>query len=101
VDYPGFVQEGVVLDPAEYDEQLEFAQQVRMTLDQLPAHPDKANLLLLAAQLIDRIQHRAPGLDVAALAQQLRWQIIRAYSVEVAPKRPPDLRMAKALYQLH
>jgi high-affinity iron transporter len=101
VDYPEFVQDGVVLDRAEYDEQLEFAQQVRMTLDQLPAHTDKANLLLLAAQLIDRIQNRAPGLEVAARAQQLRWHIIRAYTVEVAPKRPPDLRMAAALYQLH
>ena len=99
VDYPEFVQDGIVLDQGEYDEQLEFAQQARTTLDHLPVHPDKANLVRLAEQLIDRIQDKAPGLEVAALAQQLRWHIIRAYNVEVAPKRPPDLRPAAALYQ--
>ena len=99
VDYPEFVQDGVVLDQAEYDEQVEFSQQVRTRLDQLPTHPDKANMLRLAEQLISGIQEKRPGLEVAALAQQLRWDIIRAYDVEVAPKRPPDLRTTAALYQ--
>ena len=38
VDYPQFVQDGTVLDQSEYDEQIEFAQQVRTLLDQLPVH---------------------------------------------------------------
>jgi high-affinity iron transporter len=99
VDYPEFVQDGVVLDQAEYDEQLEFSQQVRTMLDQLPTHSSKASLLRLAEQLIIQIEDKRPGLEVASLAQQLRWDIIRAYDVEVAPKRPPDLRTAAALYQ--
>jgi high-affinity iron transporter len=33
VDYPEFVQEGTVLDQAEYDEQVEFSQQARALLD--------------------------------------------------------------------
>jgi high-affinity iron transporter len=99
VDYPEFVQDGVVLDQAEYDEQLEFSQQVRTMLAQLSVHPDKANLLRLADELISGIQGRRPGLEVSALAQQLRWSIIRAYDVEVAPKRPPDLRLAATLYE--
>src|SRR4029453_2997504 len=101
VDYPEFVQDGVVLDQAEYDEQLEFSQQVRMMLDHLSVHPDKPNLLHLANELISGIQGKRPGLEVTTLAQQLRWSIIRAYDVEVAPKRPPDLRIAAALYQAH
>jgi high-affinity iron transporter len=99
VDYPEFVQDGVVLDQAEYDEQLEFSQQVRTMLAQLSVHPDKANLLRLADELISGIQGRRPGLEVSALAQQLRWSIIRVYDVEVAPKRPPDLRLAATLYE--
>jgi high-affinity iron transporter len=35
---------------------------------------------------------------VARLAGELRWALIEAYGVEVAPKRPPDLRQAPALY---
>jgi len=99
VDYPEFVQDGAVLNQAEYDEQLEFSQQARTMLDQLPAHPDKASLLHLAEQVVSGIQGKRPGPEVAALAQQLRWAIIRAYDVEVAPKRPPALLTAAALYQ--
>jgi high-affinity iron transporter len=98
VDYPEFIQDGVVLDQAEYDEQREFSQQVRTILDSLPGHPDKPNLLRLADELIGGIEGKRPGLGVTALAQQLRWSIIHAYDVEVAPKRPPDLRTAAALY---
>jgi high-affinity iron transporter len=99
VDYPEFVEDGVVLDQAEYDEQREFAQQVRTMLDQLPTQPDKTGLLRLADELISGIEGKRPGWEVAALAQQLRWSIIRAYGVEIAPKRPPALRHASALYQ--
>jgi high-affinity iron transporter len=99
VDYPEFVQEGVVLDEAEYKEQVEFSQQVQSMLTQLPAHPDQPDLLHQAAQLIALIQAKSPGPEVAALATQLRWSVIRAYNVEVAPKRPPALRTAAPLYQ--
>jgi high-affinity iron transporter len=99
VDYPEFVQDGAVLDQAEYAEQLDFAQHARLMLDQLPSHPDKAMLLDQADRLIALIQDKRPGDEVAALANQLRWHLIRAYHVEVAPKRPPDLRAAAALYQ--
>lgn len=98
VEYPEFVQDGTVLDQAEYDEQIEFSQQVRTMLDQLPAHADKPKLIRQTEQLIRQIQNKGPGLEVTALAQQLRWEIIRTYNVEVAPKRPPDLRTAAALY---
>ena len=99
VDYPECVQDGTVLDQAEYDEQVEFSQQVRTLLAQLPAHADKPDLLYQAEHLVTRIEDKRPGPEVVALAQQLRWNIIRAYNVETAPPRPPDLRSAAALYQ--
>jgi high-affinity iron transporter len=99
VDYPESVQDGAVLDEAEYEEQLEFVQQARTMLTQLPAHVDKPGLLRQAEELVELIHDKRPGPDVASLAQQLRWNIIRAYQVEVAPKRPPDLRSGASLYQ--
>jgi high-affinity iron transporter len=99
VDYPQFVQDGTVLDQAEYDEQLEFSQQVRTLLDQLPVHSTQASLRRQTEQLVTLIQDKRPGPEVAVLAQQLRWNIIHAYNVEVAPKRPPDLHRAAELYQ--
>ena len=44
------------------------------------------------------VKDKRSGVEVADLANQLRWAIIKAYGVEVAPKRPPDLRQAAALY---
>jgi high-affinity iron transporter len=99
VDYPQCVQDGTVLDQSEYDEQVEFSQQVRTLLDQLPAHSSQSSLLSQTEQLVALIEDKRPGSEVSALAHQLRWHIIRAYNVEVAPKRPPDLGMAAVLYQ--
>ena len=98
VDYPEAVKDGKVVDQSEYDEQLEFVTQVRALLEQLAARPERPELLARADRLVGLVRDRRPGLDVTALATQLRWAIITAYDVEVAPKRPPDLRQAAALY---
>jgi high-affinity iron transporter len=99
VEYPELVQDGTVLDAAEYEEQVEFSQQVQSMLAQLSAHPAQPGLLQQAAQLVALIQAKRPGSEVASLATQLRWSVIRAYNVEVAPKRLPDLRTGAPLYQ--
>jgi high-affinity iron transporter len=99
VDYPEFVQDGVVLDASEYEEQVEFSEQVQSLLAQLPAHPEQSGLLQQAAQLMALIQAKRPGSEVAALATQLGGSIVRVYNVEVSPKRPPDLSTAASLYQ--
>src|SRR4029450_12976341 len=51
VDYPQSVQDGTVLDQSEYDEQVEFTQQVRTLLDQLPMHSAQSSLLSQTEQL--------------------------------------------------
>src|SRR4029450_3056154 len=99
VDYPQCVQDGTVLDQSEYDEQVEFSQQVRTLLDQLPVHSTQASLFSQTEQLVAFIQDKRPGPEVSTLAHQLRWHFIHAYNVEVAPKRPPDLHMAAELDQ--
>jgi high-affinity iron transporter len=99
VDYPQCVQDGTVLDQSEYDEQVEFSQQVRTLLHKLPAHAAQSGLLSQAEQLVTLIQGRRPGPEVAALAHQLYWHAIRTYNVEIAPKRPPDPSSAAVLYQ--
>jgi high-affinity iron transporter len=98
VDYPEFVRDGVVVDQAEYDEQLEFVTQVRARLGELPARAGRAELTEHADRLVVLVKAKGPGAEVAALASQLRWAVIKAYGVEVAPKRPPDLRPAAAIY---
>ena len=100
-DYPQCVQDGTVLDQfrLEYDEQVEFSQQVRALLHQLPAHAAQSGLLSQAEQLVTLIQDRRPGPEVSALAHRLYQHVLRTYKVEIAPKRPPDLATAAVLYQ--
>ena len=99
VDYPAFVKDGHVLDPTEYEEQLEFASQVVSLLNGLPGHERKAALIRQAEALVSLIQHKGAGEHVAALSTTLRWDIITTYNIALAPKRAPDIRAAPTLYQ--
>ena len=98
VDYPEFVKDGKVVDESEYAEQLEFSGQVIVLLDTLPENPAKARLSERAATLKSRIEAKAPGAEVSKLAGELRWDVIEAYRLAVAPKRAPDLARAEKLY---
>src|SRR5215813_9364701 len=74
VDYPQCVQDGTVLDQSEYDEQVEFSQQVHTLLRQLSAHVTQSGLLSQAEQLVMLIQGRRPGPEVSALARRPQGQ---------------------------
>ena len=101
VDYPAFVVGGQVLDTAEYAEQKEFVQQSIAILRQLPKVDAAPDLVAHALKLKERIDARADGVEVTALAGALREEVIMAYNVAVAPKKAPDLGMAPALYSAH
>jgi high-affinity iron transporter len=101
IDYPEFVQDGRVLDEAEYREQLEFSGQVLALLKTLPQSPQQADLLARAEQLKRRIEAKAPGGEISHLAAALRWAVIDTYNLTVTPKRAPDLSRAPALYAEH
>jgi high-affinity iron transporter len=98
VDYPEFVKDGKVVDEGEYQEQREFAAQSVALLEQLPA-PDQAALVARARQLLRRIEAKAPGAEVSALAAAVRGDVIRSYKLTVAPRRAPDLARAATLFQ--
>lgn len=97
VDYPEFVQDGKVVDEAEYQEQREFAGRAIELLQQLPA-PGQAALTGKAQALLQRIAAKAPGAEVSALANEVRADVIRVYQLVVAPRQPPDLARAATLY---
>jgi len=98
VDYPGAVKDGRVADQGEYDEQVDFVAQARSLIAQLAPRPETPALIADADRLVALVRDKRSADDVAALATQMRWAVIRAYGVEVAPKRPPDLAQAGALY---
>ncbi len=98
VDYPEFVKEGKVLDQPEYAEQREFATQSIALLGQLPAVPEKDGLIAKARQLLARVDAKADGTEVSALANSVRADVIRIYKLTVAPRAAPDMARAASLY---
>ena len=97
VDYPEFVRDGKVVDEAEYQEQREFAGRAIELLRQLPA-PGQAAVVGQARTLLQRIEAKAPGAEVAVLANGVRSDVIRVYGLVVAPRQPPDLQRAASLF---
>lgn len=98
VDYPEFVQDGKILNPEEYEEQLEFATQSANLISELPAVAQQAELLEQAATLREQILAKAEGDAVSATANRLRLAVIQAYKVTVAPKDIPDLNRGAQLF---
>lgn len=98
VDYPEFVQNGEVLNPEEYAEQLEFATHSGNLIKELPATPEQEQLLQQAATLREQILAKADASEVSAGANQLRLAVIQAYKLTVAPKDTPDLNRGAQLF---
>lgn len=98
VDYPQFVRDGAVLDQAEFAEQLEFATQSVALLQQLPAQPGQAALIVHAQALRAAIADKADGAKVAVAAGALRREVIASYHLSVAPRQAPDLALGAQLY---
>jgi high-affinity iron transporter len=98
VDYPGAVKDGKVLDEGEYKEQLEFVEQARALLGRLEARPERAGLETQADRLVALVKDKRPDTEIATVAGELRWALIGAYRVDVAPKRVPDLARGAALF---
>ncbi|HEY8554473.1 MAG TPA: c-type cytochrome, partial [Burkholderiales bacterium] len=98
VDYPEFVRDGKVLDEEEYQEQLEFTQQVVAILQELPENPRRAALVAAAERLAQAVTAKAPGAEVSEASGTLRRAIMDAYELAAAPKQAPDAARGAALY---
>lgn len=101
VDYPGTVKDSKITDAGEYEEQREFVTQAIALLGQMPPTPARTPLQDKARRLLDLVEAKAPGAEVSAAADALRWDTIRTYGITVAPKRAPAMAQAAALYQAH
>ena len=97
-DYPQFVRDGKVLNADEFAEQREFGTQAVALLGQLPPTPEQPALLAQARLLQTRIEAKAPGPEVSALASQLRGGVIQAWQLRVAPRQAPVPGRGAQLY---
>lgn len=98
VDYAEAVENGKVKNQDEYKEMLEFTAQVRTQMKRLAENSAKATLIADATALAALVRDKAAVPAVAEAARKLRWAIVGAYKLRIAPRGAPPLAAAKALY---
>ncbi|MBS0338126.1 MAG: cytochrome c/FTR1 family iron permease [Proteobacteria bacterium] len=97
-DYGGAVENGSVKSADEYKEMVEFTAQALDGVKALPDNPAKAALVNDAAALAKLVADKVDAASVAQASARLRWALIGAYKLQVAPRRAPDLARGAALY---
>lgn len=98
VDYSGAVADGKVTSADEYAEMREFAAQARTLIKTLPAKGEQAALIAAADTLVQGIDDKTSPAAIARQASALRWAVIGAYQISVAPKKAPDVKLGASLY---
>jgi high-affinity iron transporter len=101
VDYPEAVDNGKIKNADEYKEMLEFTAQVTERLKALPDNPGKAALVVDGQALAKLVQDKAAPPAVAAASGKLRWALVGAYKLRIAPRGAPPLAVAAKLYAQH
>ncbi len=99
VDYAEAVADGEVVDPAEFQEMVEFSASAHERIQSLDATAAQPRLLEEAKRLQAAVAaHESPE-AVAKLSRGLASDLIAAYPVPLAPNAPPDMAVAAGLYQ--
>lgn len=101
VDYPEAVENGKVKNADEYKEMLEFTAQVSSRIKDLPHNPQKEKLAAEAATLQELVQEKAAPPAITAASGELRWALVEAYKLRLAPRTAPDVSKGETLYAQH
>ncbi|MDD1966246.1 FTR1 family protein [Pseudomonas putida] len=97
-DYPATVADGKVIDEAEYHEQVEFLGAVQDLIAALPARAEQAELAQGTKALLEAVEQKQDGAQVARQARQLGAKLAVAYEVSQAPIITPDAARGAPLY---
>lgn len=101
VEYPQFVKAGKVTNADEYAEQVEFSVQVADAVRNFPSRPDKDALVASVAMVAKLIADKGDSAKVSQGARNLQRGLIKAYRIQIAPTRAPDLSNVATLYRLN
>jgi len=101
VDYAGAVEQGRVINEAEYKEMLDFSAGIHQQLVALPENDVKDELLVLAEKLSQWVRDKRPAQQIKSLTDTLHSTVISAYNITVTPYTQPELKQAALLYKQH
>ncbi len=101
VDYPTTVEQGVITNPGEYSEQVEFSQRALTLIETLPEGEPQRELLKQARTLQSLIADKVAGNKVETLTQTMQKQVIELTGITTTPRRAPSLSRGQQLFQAH
>lgn len=96
VDYSAAVQNGKIINQAEYKEMMEFARTVG-ELGQTGPNYVQSDIILLG----ELIKEKAAQEKISSVSGSIRQALINHYQLEIAPKKWPSLVGGKKLFKLH
>ncbi len=99
VDYQKTVKDHIVINQAEYKEQVEFSKQIKLSVTNLPDFPEKDSVQGEANTLEALVNSKESGEEIAAKATAIKTAIINNFAIATSPKSTPDVRAAAALFQ--
>ncbi len=95
VDYSMAVENGAIINAAEYGEMQEFIQNVSRIGEKTPD-----SIQSRITQLDTLIQQKAQPLEISTVARSIKRSVIRLYDLAQAPNQWPNLVNAKKLYAI-
>jgi len=98
VDYSEAVNNGQVINEAEYAEMHDFAAGILQQVEDLPVHKVKADLVTQSENLSALIQQKVASDQIRQLTSKMHQSIVGAYDIVVVPRKQPDMNRAQALY---
>jgi high-affinity iron transporter len=99
VDYAGVIENGRIVDQAEYSEQQEIARNALTLLQTLPANPQKAQLVEQGRKLNDAVQRKADPQQINALCRDTIALLTSTYHVNNTPSVLPSIDEGRRLFQ--
>ncbi len=97
-DYGGAVSHGKVLNPFEYQEQVEFVETALKTAHQWEKIRKNPALLEELGRLQKLISEKDSPENVSSLARKIQSELIDLSQIEIAPKKWPSLAQGKTLF---
>ena len=98
VDYAEAVADGQVINPAEYEEMLDFSAGIARHAAELPEGDTRQRLQQQGQTLSELIVAKAAPGKISELTGAMRLAIIDGYNVTVVPRKKPDLVRGALLY---
>ncbi len=97
-DYSNTVSSGKIINPSEYQEQVEFSDLALKTYQEIEKKPSSKELEIKLKKLNSLIHQQADPLEVTPLAKEIKNSVTEIYQLKTTPDLWPSLAKGQKIY---